>query len=285
MRSDRYLVWMVILGTVVLLNLPLPASMRVKSAASDNFATFQNGMSLAIHRLGEWGSLLADLKAKEDERTELLAKVAVLEDQVRHLEDQSRQNDTLREQLGFAKASDRKLVLCRVVFRGDTSGWWQTVRLNRGAKDGIRSDMAVITPDGLVGKTTSVSPRSCEVLLMTDPNCKVSCRVARTGAFGIVRGAGVSLGGKEYAEMLCAARPFRMEYVSKEEDVQGGDEIVTTGLGGVFPEGLRVGRVVRSRVDTSGLYQHADIMPAADMASLRHVFVVGAGADAGEEAR
>jgi len=269
---------------VVLLNLPLPATMRVKSAASDNYTSFQNGMSLAIRRFREWGAVLAEGKARADERRELLAKVATLEQQVRQLEDLCRENETLREKLGFARTMDRRLVLGRVVFRGDTSGWWQTVRLNRGANHGIRPDMAVITSEGLVGKTSGVAPRSCEVLLLTDPNCKVSCRVTRTGAFGIVRGAGVSLGGNGRAEMLCAARPFRMEYIAKEEDVQGGDEVVTTGLGGVFPEGLRIGRVTRSRIDSSGLYQRADIMPAADLAALRYAFVVAeGGTSAGEE--
>ncbi|MBM4142933.1 MAG: rod shape-determining protein MreC [Lentisphaerae bacterium] len=285
MHNDRYLVWIVILGTVVLLNLPLPASLRVKSGVQDSAAVFQNGMSLVIQRLREWAAFMGDAKARVAERAALQERVAMLQERVRELERVVDESAELRRQAGYATSAEFKLVPCRVVFRGDTSGWWQTMRLNRGGADGVGTNMAVITTDGLVGRTTTVSARSCEVLLVTDPNCKVSCRIRRTGAFGILRGMGMSPGGTGRAEMLSASGAFRLEYVPKESEMRVGDEVVTSGLGGVFPEGLLVGRVTRQRLDVSGMYQRADVMPAADMASLRYVFVVAGKAAAKEERR
>ena len=140
--------------------------------------------------------------------------------------------------------------------------------------------MAAVTKEGLVGKVASASARTCEVLLLTDPSCRVSCRIPRTGGFGILAGTGVPLRGEATLEMLCAAGPCRLDFVSREQRLLEGYEVVTSGHGGVFPEGLLVGHVARTGVDPSGLYQQADVQPAAPLHALRHVFVV-----TGSEAR
>ena len=80
--------------------------------------------------------------------------------------------------------------------------------------------------------------------------------------------------GDKGMEMFCAMRPCRMDYVEKDRKILQGDEVVTSGLGGVFPEGLLLGHVVKADMDPSGLYQLADVMPAAEMEELKYVFVV-----------
>ena len=134
--------------------------------------------------------------------------------------------------------------------------------------------MAVITPEGLVGKTVAVSRQTARVLLMTDPTCKVAAKFPRNGVFGIVRGGGVSLAGRSMLEILCAPDPCRMDFIAKDMDIRRGDEVVSSGLGGVFPAGLTVGYIRSSSMDRSGLYQHADIAPAADLGAVNRVFVV-----------
>jgi rod shape-determining protein MreC len=125
--------------------------------------------------------------------------------------------------------------------------------------------MAVVTPDGLVGKTVDVSLRTADVLLLSDPNCKVSARIARTGTFGLVSGTGPARDGA----MLC-----RMEFINKDVPIRAGDQVLTSGLGGVFPPGLLVGYVDAVDLDESGLYQRADVVPRADLGRLTYVFVV-----------
>jgi rod shape-determining protein MreC len=75
-------------------------------------------------------------------------------------------------------------------------------------------------------------------------------------------------------EMLYAARPCVMEFIPREHEVSEGDEVVTSGLGGVYPEGLSVGSVAKTEMDSSGLCRRADVTPASDISSLRYVFVV-----------
>jgi rod shape-determining protein MreC len=144
----------------------------------------------------------------------------------------------------------------------------------------VAEGRAVITPDGLVGRTVSVSDRTADVLLLSDRTCKVSVRLERSGVFGVLAGTGAKPG----EQPAC-----RLDYLSQTADVQEGDEVVTTGMGGVFPKGLIVGRVVRVEMHEAGLYQVAWVESAAKLGKLEYAFVVAteedlaAAAAAGEE--
>jgi len=262
---------------VVLLNLPLPVSMRFKEASRDNIAPFQNGMSLVLERGREWFSFLVGARQAVRQKEELLVEIAELRGRVRGLRDAGHENTRLRRQLGFAARAEQKLIPCRVVLRGDMSGWWQTVRLNRGKKHGVTANSAVTAMDGLIGKAMEVSDSTCEVLLITDPNSRVSCQLPRLGVFGVLRGAGVSVAGRPKLEVLMSAEPCKMDYIPKDADLKKGDLLITSGLGGVFPEGIPVGEVQDVEVDESGLYRRAQVVPAADLSVLRYVFVIGEG--------
>ena len=274
MFDKRYVICLVLLAVVVLLNLPASTSMWIRLSSRDNLAPFQNVMSMLIQKASAGLGFVAHAGRTLDEKKALREEVARLRHEVERQAGLGRENEFLRKQLAFRVSYRYRLVFCRVVARGDTTGWWQTLRLDRGSTDGIRPNMAVITPDGLVGKTSAVSRRTSEVLLITDPNCRVACRVARTGALGILQGAGVRLDGDADLEMLSAVRPSRMDFLGTEREIRYRDRVVTSGLGGVYPADLAVGSVTRASVHRSGLYQQAEVAPAADLGQLRHVFVV-----------
>lgn len=259
---------------VVLLNLPPPAVLRTSAEVRDALAPFQNTLSLVISRSARLFSRIGRTGRLLQERQDLEVKVASLEHSLRRLEHFQVENEELRHQLGFSILAPQKLLMCEVTARGDMNGWWQTVRLNKGLSAGISSGMPVITTDGLVGRTMEVSEHTSDVLLITDANCKVACKTARSGAFGIMRGAGVRLNGRPAMEMLASVNPAVMNYISPEHEVQEGDMVLTSGLGGVFPEGLSVGRIGRVERHESGLYLQADVIPAARLNSFRYVFVV-----------
>lgn len=263
-----------VLAIVVLLNLPPPAVLRTSAEFRDGLEPFQNTLSLVIMRAGQLLSRIGRASRILEEKQALEIKVANLEHRIRRLEQFKLENETLRRQLGFSILSPHTLLLCEVVARGDMSGWWQTVRLNKGLSDGIASGMAVMTTDGLIGRTIEVSDRTCDVLLITDPNCKVACKTARSGAFGIMRGAGIRLSGQSTVEMLTSANPVELNYISTEHELLEGDVVLTSGLGGVFPDGLPVGRIGRVRMHASGLYRQADVIPSARMDSFRYAFIL-----------
>lgn len=274
MITGRLGICTILLAVVVLLNLPLPASLRVKSGARDAVLPFQNVMSLVLAGASRGWVALADARAVSDEKQRLEEELARLSVRVHRIEELERDNERLRRLLEFKARERHRLVLGEVVARGDTSGWWRTLELNCGRSQQVAPDMAVITPSGLVGRTQHVSGQTCTVLLLTDPQFKVSCRLARSGVFGILRGVTKGGGADPELEMLTAAEPCLLDYLSKDDEVREGDTVVTSGLGGVFPPGIVVGRVASVALAPSGLYRVAAVVPAARLEALRYAFVM-----------
>jgi rod shape-determining protein MreC len=264
---------MVIAG---LLALPKERSIKLKEKARD--------YASPIYRFTDWvGSFyrnvdtgLQTLEAAQVEAKRLKAANAELETRNSLLQDLSKENDRLREMLEFKKASQFKLLPCRVISR-DHSSWWSVVTINRGWKDnqtlkeseGIVSDLPVVSPRGLVGKTGGVSYETTEVILMVDENCKIAATVENSGSQGIVVGEGTLDSGKPKA---------RMRFIPKNAEMAVGERVFTSGLGGIFPPGLMIGTVAElpplSGSRSFGLYREAIIDPVVDLSQLDELFLV-----------
>jgi rod shape-determining protein MreC len=143
---------------------------------------------------------------------------------------------------------------------------FESLVLDKGARHGIEPGMPVLAPEGIVGVIAATSAHAARVLLLTDPNSGVDVLVQRTRVRGIVSGR------LEQAAIL--------KYVGRAEDVRAGDRIVTSGLDGVFPKGMPVGRVTRVSRDDPGLFLYAEVAPAADTTRLEEVLVAAPGGGA-----
>jgi rod shape-determining protein MreC len=173
-------------------------------------------------------------------------------------------NDHLRKLLGFKNEhAALKLLSARVVSR-DSSTWYNQIVIDRGEKDHVTDDMAVLTEDGLVGKTTVVSSHSAIVVLITDETCGVAAKVEDSLEQGIVRGERTHGGG--------GMPTIGFKFLSKQANLKPGQNVLTSGLGGVFPKGVAVGKVLDFKVGT--LDSSATIIPAVDLTTLEDVFVV-----------
>lgn len=263
---DRSIVLWVILSAVLLvvLNLPGAVSGQAKAVLREGISPLQGALSGFSRWVRESVRSVRGIGGLMRENQQMSAELVRLRSEVRDLQALSQDNAELREQLQFVAQAKRQLIPCEVIAR-DIAGWWETIRLSKGASDGVSMDMAVVMSDGLIGKTVDVSSRTCDVLLISDPLCKVSARIARTGAFGVVEGSGPARSGRA----AC-----RMKFINKNVPVLAGDEVVTSGLGGVFPKGLLIGYVDKITTDETGLFQSADIIPKADLGMLTYVFVV-----------
>jgi rod shape-determining protein MreC len=166
----------------------------------------------------------------------------------------------LRRLLGFRERVGFTVVPASVI-GADVSGWFRTITIDRGSAGGLERGMVVVTPDGIVGRTHSVAGRSAKVLLITDANSSVDALVQRTRARGIVAGR--------------VTPALEMRYIHRTEDVQVGDAVVTSGIGGIFPKGLPIGLVV-SVEKTTGMFQAVGVSPAVDLSKLEEVLVITA---------
>lgn len=175
------------------------------------------------------------------------------------------ENERLGRLLGFAPlAGDRPMVGARVIgVRLDPKGA-QLLSIDRGSADGLQRMMPVVAAQGVVGRVHSVLAHSAEVLLVTDRNSSVAVSSERSRARANVRGTG--------EPWIC-----RLDYALRSDDFLEGDLLVTSGTDGVFPRGLPVGRVQGLRRAGLGLYQRAEVLPAADVTRVEELLVLPPG--------
>lgn len=142
----------------------------------------------------------------------------------------------------------------------DVAPWFRSVLVDRGADHGVEPGHPVITHEGVVGVVTATSGHAAKTMLLLDRQSAVDALVQRSRARGVVRGV-----GRDRLEF---------EFVVRGADVVAGDEVVTSGLGGIYSKGLRLGRVEELREAGGRLTRIAVIEPAVDMGQLEQVFVM-----------
>lgn len=156
-----------------------------------------------------------------------LANAQTQELQQRLIELESR-NQRLEELLGFVKAKKTQGVTAPVIGRS-ANHWWQQVILGRGSQDGIRAGSIVLSPGGLVGRVSSVTSNTSQVLLLSDPSSRVGVTISRSRYMGFMRGK--------------SANRAVMEFFEKVPDVRRGDVVSTSSFSQLFPAGIPIGRI------------------------------------------
>jgi rod shape-determining protein MreC len=136
---------------------------------------------------------------------------------------------------------------------------FRTVTIDKGTRDGLRPDMAIISPAGVVGRVVIPSARSARVQLLVDRNAAAGALIERSRAQGVVVGAGEDR--------------LRLENVSETADIIAGDTVVSSGIEGIYPKGFVIGTI--EAVEKSGpAYKRITVKPAVDFSSLEEVLVV-----------
>lgn len=195
------------------------------------------------------------------ENTALHQRIARLELENQRLRSAGAENRVLRSQLALPEWHGLPLLTVEVLaLSGDPSPTAAT--LSAGEKAGVHVGDALITSDGLVGRVVETWPTLSRASLLTDPNLAVACEVETTGVNGILR-----FSVSPRPRLLLSAIPLA-------DTVRKGEAVMTSDLSLRFPRGIPVGRVVRIARDASGLMQEVEVEPAAQMARLRHAFVL-----------
>jgi rod shape-determining protein MreC len=190
-----------------------------------------------------------------------LGRLHLIESRFRALESE---NDQLRQALDFKKNTRFEVVAARVIRRNPTT-WWQTVEIDAGSKQGIGTQLAVLSNEGLVGmidRIDSGGERS-SVLLLTDEKCQVSARVDGSPEVGILNG---QRGGFDGIPML------RLRFLSANAALRPGQRVLSTGRGGTFQANILLGTI--DSVEKGALDSEALVRPAVNFSDLGAVFVV-----------
>jgi rod shape-determining protein MreC len=168
-------------------------------------------------------------------------------------------NSRLRDLLNFQKAPTHRVVAAEVIAK-DPSGWFKTVIIDKGSSDGLQKGLPVVLPTGIVGQVIEVSGHYAKVMIITDRNSAVDALVQRSRARGIIKGASADLS--------------QFEFVLRKHDVQIGDTVIASGLDGVYPKGLRIGRVSDLSERSSDIFYEITVTPFVDFEKLEEVLVI-----------
>jgi len=187
------------------------------------------------------------MKSNRDLRARLLA-----------VEEIRLENQRLKKLLDFVEADPRK-VLPALVVAEDASSWARTIIIDKGLRHGVSEGEPVVVAEGVVGRIIKVASNSSRVLLVTDASSSIAGLVQRTRTRGVVRGNGKELD---------------LDFALRKDLVEENDLIVTSGMGGVFPKGLVIGRVDAVQRNAFGLFQQIRLAPVVDFSRLEEVLVL-----------
>lgn len=220
--------------------------------------------------VGGWNDYLA-LRRVREENLSLRREALRLREQADRDAEARLENDRLRRALDFAENAPTPLFAAPVIGVSPVRDAL-SVTLGKGSDDGVQPNMAIATPEGIVGRIRQVQARTSQAILVGDPKLRIPVRIQRSRARATVRGRG---------ELL----PLELLHALRTDDIEDGDVAVTAGTDGVFPKGLVVGRVRNVVKKNYGIEQQAEVVPAADASRLEEVLVLASPPREAPEAR
>lgn len=256
----------VIILTFCLLKLPGRAAANLKLAISSLFlplygaaGSTQELIIRSSYAVVPRGELIRQLEVLQKERQETRLRLMQADEAMR-------ENARLRDHFGIARQYPWKPLPARVSSH-DTANWWRSLTIDRGSRDGVRTNCPVVTAEGLVGRVAEVGFTHARVVLLGDPDCRVAVMVGdeRSREQGVIDPSSSSPLDSALVEL---------NYLSRNAKLAAGQVVVTSGEGGIFPKGIVVGHVATFRDVGYGLYKEAMVRLAVKMNQLELVFVL-----------
>ncbi|HRV95008.1 MAG TPA: rod shape-determining protein MreC [Anaerolineae bacterium] len=238
------------------------------SPLTDMVQTFINPIQAQMSRTADFVSgqveQTTDIRVLQERNAELESLANSLMVENVRLKDLERENEILRQLLNYTR-NNPQFTYQTTTIRGRSIGRDPTnllyfIFLDVGARDGVAKDMPVITDRGLVGRVTAVGPNSAQVLMLIDPSSAVNALIQNSRVTGLVKG---NIDGT-----------LTMERIPPGEEVNPGDIVLTSGLGGNFPDKLVIGQVTEVTQRDQDMFQIARIRPTVDFGKLETMLVI-----------
>jgi len=255
-----------VLGVAVVLHLVL-ISVQVNTATgipifrAITFGTFSEVQRLitgAVTGVGELWSGYFALRGVNDENAALRQQLQDLQIKLQEERALAQRTEDLRQLLELRERAELETTAAEIIAAG-ASPEFRTVTIDKGTRDRVDADMAVLSPSGVVGRVILPSARAAKVQLLIDRNAAAGAIIERSRAQGVVVGAG--------------GETLRMDYVPGTADVKAGDLVVTSGIDGIYPKGFVIG-TVETVERGPGSYHEIRVSPAVDFSRLEEVLVV-----------
>ena len=259
-QRTGYLFIALTVGHIVLISAQVNTVRGIPLLEAVTFGAFAEVQRIASSAIGgmrtSWGDYVAlqEVRGENERLREEVGRLEVRLQQERALAQRARSLEEILELRNNVELS----TVAATVIAGGASPDFRTITIDKGTAEGLRPDMAVIAPGGVVGRIVTPSGRASKVQLLIDRNAAAGALVERSRAHGVVEGTGGGL---------------RMNYVSGTADVKIGDAVVTSGIDGIYPKGLVIGQI-ESLERGSGDFGAIVVRPVVDFSSVEAVLVV-----------
>ncbi len=269
-QKNKYKIMLIAATVILIVSLIVGSAVSRKKAggASDAlgivFSPVQGFFSGMGNSISGFFNYLSNMNNYEKENETLAQRVAVLEDELRKTDNLKEENQRLRKMLELKENEKDYETVAADVISYEMDNFSKSYTVNKGLKDGITQNCAVITSYGLVGYVSQVGRNWAKISPIVDSKVSVSATVLRVSNTAIVQGD-ISL----MKDGLC-----KMTYVSKESGIEVGDHIETSGAGGIIPAGIYIGKVTQIKDDVTGVSKEAIIKPGVDFLNLNEVLII-----------
>ncbi|MEG2381001.1 MAG: rod shape-determining protein MreC [Oscillospiraceae bacterium] len=236
----------------------------------------ENGVNITVSpiqkgitNIGNWfygiGHYFGDVNALKTENEELKNKNSSLEKQISDIESMKSENERLTDMLDL-KGSDTKFELeaARIIAK-NPSNWYSTFTIDKGTSNGLKVNQPIVTTqEQLVGKIYRIGSTWAEVITILDPGNSAGSTIRRSKDIGIVEGD---------TELRYSGK-CKIDYLPRDTDIKSGDYVETSGLGGIYPKGIVIGKISDVGEDSSTMSKFATVEPMAEINKLTEVFVI-----------
>ena len=266
-NRSRLLLVLLLVSSLFLITLDLRGvnlASGIRSGVSTVISPVENLFTKVFSPVGNFASDVRNFGQSKKQITELNKQIDLLKANQILDEDKVSQLNQLKNVLDLAGSGGYQVVAARVINRGSTETFKETLTIDVGSRSGITKNMTVISESGLVGVVKSVTSNSSIVLLMSDPTFKVGVRIAGTQSIGVVSGQGGST--------------YLLQLLDATGEIKEGDALVARGSAGdrPFVPGVPVGIVISVNSDASSITQNADVESSANLEKISVVAVVTA---------
>ena len=266
-RKKTIITSIIIVAVIVVFGVMMLAfgSRSVSDPGSEALSPIQRFFSSISTAVGDFFGGMFSGNRINAENEEYQKQIAALELELAQLEELREENERLGELLGFAQEHPGPEYISAKVVSRNPDNWYDVLVIDRGTRHGVYKNMSVINHEGVVGMVIEAGNDWAKIATVGDMRCSVPVAVERSGENGIVKGiasTSVNAGKCEVSKL-----PF-------EADILPGDDIVTSGLGGVFPKGLTIGKVLEVTKLNGNTQKTAVVVPAVDLTKVDYVLVI-----------
>lgn len=266
-KNKIFILVSVTVVTLVVIGLSSIQNSKI-NLVGDVFSTvlspFQRFINYSDKKINDFFAHFEDIDKLRKENEELRQTVTKLVYENEKLIDLKIKNEELRKALDIKDQYSTMDMIGANIIAKDMGNWFDIFIIDRGAKDGISNNYPIVTSNGLVGKVMQTDVFTSKVISIIDEDSSISARLSRTSDIVVVKGD-----RKLKEQGLCI-----MNYIPADADISAGDRVETSGVGGIYPKGILIGKVKEVRQRTNELDRYAIIEPAVDFKRLEEVFIL-----------